>query len=181
VPRFIARRFLCAEAGQGLPPFPAPLSPLAAFFLRYAPDLLLTNPITSSTIRGPASLAPTADRDRPGIVIAFPSESAITFSGIPTSELLRNEGAPQALQIVIPAGTYQRAFESAVYPSESSAPTPALPMPDGRRARMVWILTAGVLAASVGIALYLTRRPALAISAPAQALAQAPTIGAEPG
>jgi hypothetical protein len=29
---------LCAEAGQGLPPFPAPLCPLAAFFLRCAPD-----------------------------------------------------------------------------------------------------------------------------------------------
>jgi hypothetical protein len=29
---------LCAEAGQGLPPFPAPLCPLGASFLRSAPD-----------------------------------------------------------------------------------------------------------------------------------------------
>src|SRR5262245_45231291 len=33
--------FLCAEAGQGLPPFPAPLSPLAAFILLCAPDRFL--------------------------------------------------------------------------------------------------------------------------------------------
>jgi hypothetical protein len=44
-------RFLCAEAGQGLPPFPAPLCPLAAFFLRCAPDrFLLTNPAVSNSI-----------------------------------------------------------------------------------------------------------------------------------
>src|SRR5580700_8522790 len=39
--------FLFAEAGTGLPPFPAPLSPLAASLLRFAPDrFLLTKPNT---------------------------------------------------------------------------------------------------------------------------------------
>ena len=38
---------LCAEAGQGLPPFPAPLCPPAASFLRCAPDKFsLTKPNT---------------------------------------------------------------------------------------------------------------------------------------
>src|SRR5437868_692691 len=45
---------LCAGAGQGLPPFPAPLSPLVASFLRCAPDrFLLTKPNTSCTIEEP--------------------------------------------------------------------------------------------------------------------------------
>src|SRR5215469_12055460 len=38
---------LCAEVGQGLPPFPTPLCPLAASGLRFAPDgFLLTKPNT---------------------------------------------------------------------------------------------------------------------------------------
>ena len=44
----------------------------------------MTNPITYSTIGEQRRFAPTADRDHPGILTAFPSESAITFGGIPT-------------------------------------------------------------------------------------------------
>jgi hypothetical protein len=49
---------LCAEAGtRAAAPFPAPLSPLAASFLRWASDrFLLTKPNTSCTI-GDASVA----------------------------------------------------------------------------------------------------------------------------
>src|SRR5882724_11930858 len=65
---------LCAEAGQGLPPFPAPLSPLAASFLRCAPDkFLLTKPNTSCTIEVPASLRSDGVRVHPGMPFGFPS------------------------------------------------------------------------------------------------------------
>jgi hypothetical protein len=39
--RLLRSGLLCAEAGQGLPPFPAPLCPLPALFLRCAPDIFL--------------------------------------------------------------------------------------------------------------------------------------------
>jgi len=39
--RYSRSGFLCAEAGQGLPPFPAPLSPLGASFLRCATIVFL--------------------------------------------------------------------------------------------------------------------------------------------
>jgi hypothetical protein len=80
-----ALRFLCAEAGQGLPPFPASLSPLAAFILRCAPDrFLLTKPNTSSTIKVPASLRSDGVRVHPGMPFGFVPESAFGFAGIPT-------------------------------------------------------------------------------------------------
>jgi hypothetical protein len=76
---------LCAEAGQGLPPFPAPLSPLAASFPRFAPDtFLLTNLNTSCTIELPASLRSDGVRDHPGMAFGFPPEQAFSFAGIPT-------------------------------------------------------------------------------------------------
>ena len=66
---------LCAEAGQGLPLFPAPLCPLAACFLRCAPDrFLLTKPNTFLTIELPASLRSDGVRDHPGMSFGFPSE-----------------------------------------------------------------------------------------------------------
>ena len=77
--------FLCAETGQGLPPFPAPLFPLAASFLRYAPDkFLLTKPNTSCTIEMPASLRSDGVRVHPGMPFGFPPEYAFSFAGIPT-------------------------------------------------------------------------------------------------
>ena len=44
----------------------------------------LTNPITSFTIREPASLP---SDDYPGMAIAFPSESAIASGEIPTTSM----------------------------------------------------------------------------------------------
>jgi len=83
--RWSRSRFLCAAAGQGLPPFPAPLSPLAAFFLRCAPDrFLLTKPNTSCTIKLPASLCSDGVRDHPGMPFGLLSEKAFSFAGIPT-------------------------------------------------------------------------------------------------
>jgi len=76
---------LCAEAGQGLPPFPAPLSPLAASFLRCAPDkFLLTKPNTSSTIKVPASLRSDGVRVHPGMPFGIIADLAFGFAGIPT-------------------------------------------------------------------------------------------------
>jgi hypothetical protein len=67
--------FLCAEAGQGLPPFPAPLCPLEASFLRCAPDRFrLTKPNTSCKIELPASLRSDGVRDHPGMPFGFLSE-----------------------------------------------------------------------------------------------------------
>jgi hypothetical protein len=75
----IALRFTVCWAGQGLPPFPAPLSPLAALSLRSAPDtFLLTKPNTSCTIEMPASLRSEGVRVHPGM----PSESAFGFAGV---------------------------------------------------------------------------------------------------
>ena len=76
---------LRAEAGtRAAAPFPAPLSPLAASFLRFAPDrFLLTKPNTSCTIEVPASLRSDGVRDHPGMPFGFPSESAFSFAGIP--------------------------------------------------------------------------------------------------
>ena len=64
---------LCAEAGtRAAAPFPAPLSPLAASFLRCAPDrFLLTKPNTSCTIEMPASLRSDGVRDHPGMPFGF--------------------------------------------------------------------------------------------------------------
>jgi len=60
-----------------------PLSPLAAAFLRCAPDrFLLTKPNTSGTIEGPASLGCENRSLRAGMPFAFPSESAFVFAGI---------------------------------------------------------------------------------------------------
>jgi hypothetical protein len=77
---------LCAEAGtRAAAPFPAPLSPLVALFLRYALDrFLLTKPNTSLTIELPASLRSDGVRDHPGTPFGFPPEQAFSFTGIPT-------------------------------------------------------------------------------------------------
>ena len=79
---------LCAEAGtKASPPFPAPLSPLAASFLRCAPDrFLLTKPNTSCTIEMPASLRSDGVRVHPGMPFGFPPESAFGFAGILNQE-----------------------------------------------------------------------------------------------
>jgi hypothetical protein len=75
----------CAERGQGLPPFPARLSPLAASILRYAPDRsLLTKANTSCTIEMPASLRSDGVRVHSGMPFGFPPESAFGFAGILT-------------------------------------------------------------------------------------------------
>jgi hypothetical protein len=67
--------FLCAEARQGLPTFPAPLCPLAASFLPCAPDrCLLTKPNPFPHIELPASLRSDGVRDHPGMPFGFPSE-----------------------------------------------------------------------------------------------------------
>ena len=81
-----APRLLCAEAGtRAAAPFPAPLSPLAASFLRCAPDrFLLTKPNTSCTIEVPASLRSEGVRVHPGMPFGFPPESAFGFAGILT-------------------------------------------------------------------------------------------------
>ena len=76
---------LCAEAGtRAAAPFPAPLSPLAAPFLRCAPDrFLLTKPNTSCTIEMPASLRSDGVRVHPGMPFGFLPECAFSFAGIP--------------------------------------------------------------------------------------------------
>jgi hypothetical protein len=85
---------LCAEAGQGLPPFPAPLSPLVASFLRCARDrFLLTKPITSCTIEVPASLCSDGVRDHPGMPFGIIPDLAFGLAGIPT----RGDGLPSEL------------------------------------------------------------------------------------
>ena len=73
-----------AEAGtRAAAPFPAPLSPLAASFLRCTADrFLLTKPNTSCTIEMPASLRSDGVRVHPGMPFGFPSESAFGFAGI---------------------------------------------------------------------------------------------------
>ena len=65
-------------------PFPAPLSPLAASFLRCASDrFLLTKPNTSCTIEMPASLRSDGVRDHPGMPFGFIPDLAFGFAGIP--------------------------------------------------------------------------------------------------
>ena len=66
----------CVLAGtRAAAPFPAPLSPLAASFLRYAPDeFLLTKLNTCPTIKEPASLRSDGVHLRPGMVFGFPPE-----------------------------------------------------------------------------------------------------------
>src|ERR1700690_4255321 len=77
---------LCAEAGtRAAAPFPAPLSPLPALFLRCAPDrFLLTKPNTSCTIEVPASLRSDGVQVHPGMPFGFIPDSAFGFAGIPT-------------------------------------------------------------------------------------------------
>jgi hypothetical protein len=77
---------LCAEAGtRAAAPFPAPLSPLAALFLRCAPDKFsLTKPNTSCTIEMPAALRSEGVRVHPRMPFGFPSETAFGFAGILT-------------------------------------------------------------------------------------------------
>ncbi|PYS21161.1 MAG: hypothetical protein DMG11_28435 [Acidobacteria bacterium] len=68
-------RFSVEAGTRATAPFLAPLSPLAAFFLRCAPDrLLLTKPNTSCTIELPASLRSEGVRDHPGMPFGFPPE-----------------------------------------------------------------------------------------------------------
>jgi hypothetical protein len=56
---------------------------LAAFFLRFAPDRFrLTIPTSLGNIECQRRCAPTPDRFPSGIVIGFPPESPIAFSGI---------------------------------------------------------------------------------------------------
>src|SRR5580698_4000467 len=76
---------LCAEAGtRAAAPFRAPLSPLAASFLRCASDrFLLTRPNTSGTIEVPASLRFDGVRDHPGMSFGFIPDLAFSFAGIP--------------------------------------------------------------------------------------------------
>src|ERR1700733_1782308 len=78
---------LRAEAGtRAAAPFPPPLSPLAALFLRCAPDKFsLTKPNTSCTIEMPASLRSEGVRVHPGMPFGFLSESAFGFAGILSS------------------------------------------------------------------------------------------------
>src|SRR5581483_12522121 len=76
---------LCAQAGQGLPPFPAPLCPLAAAFLRFATDrfpLTKANTFPHNRVASVATLD--GVRDYPGTPFGFPSERAFGFAGIPT-------------------------------------------------------------------------------------------------
>jgi hypothetical protein len=77
---------LCAEAGtRAAAPFPAPLSPLAASFLRFAPDrFLLTKTNTYCTIELPASLRSESVRDQPGMPFGIIPDLAFGFAGIPT-------------------------------------------------------------------------------------------------
>ena len=66
-------------------PFPALLSPLAASFLRCAPDrFLLTKPNTSCTIEMPASLRSDGVRDHPGMPFGILPDLVFGFVGIPT-------------------------------------------------------------------------------------------------
>src|SRR5271170_7102340 len=72
--------------GTRAAPFPTPLSPLAALFLRCAPDMfLLTKLNTSCTIVVPASLD--SDGVHPGMPFGIIPDSAFGFGGIP----IRNE------------------------------------------------------------------------------------------
>jgi hypothetical protein len=75
---------MCAEAGtRAAAPFPAPLSPLAAQFLRSASDSFsLTKPNTSCKIKVPASLRSDGVRVHPGMPFGFPPETAFGFAGI---------------------------------------------------------------------------------------------------
>ena len=77
--------FFSAEAGtRAAAPFPAPLSPLAASFLRCASDrFLLTKPNTSCTIEAPAPLRSDGVRDHPGVTFGIIPDSAFGFAGIP--------------------------------------------------------------------------------------------------
>ena len=76
---------LCAEAGtRAAAPFPAPLSPLAALFLRCAPDrFLLTKPNTSCKIEVPASLRSEGVRVHSGMPFGIIPDLAFGFAGIP--------------------------------------------------------------------------------------------------
>jgi len=65
-------------------PFPAPLTSLAAFFLRCAPDTFrLTKPNTFLQNLNAASLRSDGVRDHPGMPFGFPPELAFSFAGIP--------------------------------------------------------------------------------------------------
>jgi len=70
--------------GQGLAaPFPAPLIPLAASFLRYASDrFLLTKPNTSCRIEVPASLRSDGVRDYSGMPFGIITDLVFGFVGI---------------------------------------------------------------------------------------------------
>jgi hypothetical protein len=97
--RCLRSSLLCVEAGQGLPPFPAPLCPLAATFLRSALDrFLLTKPNASCTIELPGSLRSDGVRDHPGMLLGFPSDSAFSFTGIPMEWKDDNGRALEELQ-----------------------------------------------------------------------------------
>ena len=76
---------MCWGGDKGSAPFPTPLSPLAAPFLRCAPDrFLLTKPNTSCTIEMPASLRSDGVRNYPGMPFGIILDSAYGFAGIPT-------------------------------------------------------------------------------------------------
>jgi hypothetical protein len=83
-----APRSLCAEAGtRAAAPFPAPLSPLAASFLRCAPDrFLLTKPNTllHNRVASVATLRWCSGSSRNAV--RLPSEQAFSFAGIPNRE-----------------------------------------------------------------------------------------------
>ena len=85
------------RGGQGLPPFPAPLSPLAELDLRFAPDrFLLTKANTSYTIEMPASLRTDGVRDHRGMPFGFIRDLAFGFAGI-SSAVVTNWNSPTSL------------------------------------------------------------------------------------
>ena len=78
------REHCVLRRGQGLAaPFPAPLIPLAASFLRYASDrFLLTKPNTSCRIEVPASLRSDGVRDYSGMPFGIITDLVFGFVGI---------------------------------------------------------------------------------------------------
>ena len=89
----VALRGHCVLAGtRAAAPFLEPLSPLAALFLRCAPDRFpLTKPNTSCKIEMPASLRSEGVRVYPGMPFGFTSESAFGFAGILTLAPAKSE------------------------------------------------------------------------------------------
>ena len=72
---FALRASMCWAGKRAAAPFPAPLSPLAASFLRCAPDSFdLTKLNTCSKIKEPASLRFDGVHLRPRILFGFPPE-----------------------------------------------------------------------------------------------------------